>query len=359
MRAHQLRVNLGENSYDILIRHGLLDSLGGEITGLRPGGKVLVITDCHVDPLYGGRVQASLSQAGYQVSRLALPAGETTKSFDTLPGVYRRMIAFGLTRRDLVLALGGGVVGDLGGFAAATFLRGVPFVQVPTSLLAQVDSSVGGKVAVDLPEGKNLVGSFYQPRQVFIDPDALATLPERYWRDGLGEVIKYGCILDEALFGELERLPAHEQALEGMAPIIARCVDLKRQLVEQDERDNGLRMMLNFGHTLGHAVEAVEHYQGLSHGEAVALGMRAITRLSEAQGLTRPGTAQRLEALLASQQLPLRRPGIDPRAVLAATRRDKKQLGAQLTVAVLECIGRCRLVAAPPEFFQGVEQWLA
>ena len=350
-------VPLKERSYPIHIGSGLLDCLGqyvrealGEIT-------VAVVTDDNVAPLYLSRAVKSLLAAGLKVKSITLPHGEETKSLARLSDLYDFLCHARITRRDAVLALGGGVIGDLAGLAAATFLRGVHFVQVPTTLLAQVDSSVGGKVAVDLPQGKNLVGAFYQPDFVLIDPDTLTTLTDEYWRDGLGEVVKYGCIGDEGLFTLLEEAaPGGRAALMGQIDtIIARCVQAKADVVAQDERDTGLRMTLNFGHTIAHAVETCQHYTGLRHGEAVALGMHLMTRLTGQKGLTAPGTADRLDALLAALQLPMTLPALPMDDIFSAMGMDKKAAGKVLRVIVLNQIGRCFIHPTDVQFFDGLK----
>ena len=350
-------VPLKERSYPIHIGSGLLDCLGqyvrealGEIT-------VAVVTDDNVAPLYLSRAVKSLLAAGLKVKSITLPHGEETKCLARLSDLYDFLCHARITRRDAVLALGGGVIGDLTGLAAATFLRGVHFIQVPTTLLAQVDSSVGGKVAVDLPQGKNLVGAFYQPDFVLIDPDTLTTLTDEYWRDGLGEVVKYGCIGDEGLFTLLEETaPGGRAALMGQIDtIIARCVQAKADVVAQDERDTGLRMTLNFGHTIAHAVETCQHYTGLRHGEAVALGMHLMTRLTEQKGLTAPGTAGRLDALLAALQLPMTLPALPMDEIFSAMGMDKKAAGKVLRVIVLNQIGKCFIHPTDVQFFDGLK----
>lgn len=351
-----ITVSLGARSYPICIERGLIDRLGGPVREALGERAVMIVTDDNVAPLYLARAEASLRAAGLRVSGVTLPHGERTKCLSRLEELYHALCAANITRADAVLALGGGVIGDLAGLAAATYLRGVRFVQVPTTLLAQVDSSVGGKVAVDLPEGKNLVGAFYQPEAVFCDPDTLDTLSAEYWRDGLGEVVKYGCIGDETLFALLERCaPGGRAALMAeIDTILSRCVQAKADVVAQDERDTGLRMTLNFGHTVAHAVETCQHYDGLRHGEAVALGMRVVTRLTEARGLTEKGTAARLDALLDRLGMPDRLPELPEEELIAAMGHDKKSSGKALRVIVLEKIGRCFLHPATAEFFRGM-----
>lgn len=332
-----LKVNLGVNSYDILIGKGLIDEVGSHIKS--DGGKVFIITDTNVAPLYLNRVSNSIKNKGYKVASIVLEAGESTKSFETMPRIFTSMLAFKITRSDLVITLGGGVVGDLGGFVAATYLRGIDFVQVPTSLLAQVDSSVGGKVAVDLPEGKNLVGAFYQPKKVIIDTDTLQTLTEKYYRDGMAEVIKYGCIKDKDLFEKLEQIGSREELFNHIDDIVYTCCDIKRKVVEVDEKDTGERILLNFGHTYGHSVEKAYNYSGFSHGEAVAIGMYYITCISERLGQTEKGTAERLKQILINYSLPFECE-INDSSLINSISNDKKNFGDTLKVVLLERIGK-------------------
>lgn len=355
-----LTIHLGERSYPIHMAPGILDRAGELIAKALGLCRCAIVTDGQVGPLYLRKLQESLAEAGLSCAALTLPAGEPTKSLDSLRQVYDFLCQAELTRRDAVIALGGGVMGDLAGLAAATFLRGVAFVQVPTSLLAQVDSSVGGKVAVDLPQGKNLVGAFYQPRLVILDPDTLRTLSDQVWRDGLGEVVKYGCIGDEALFSMLEDCAAggREALMEHMDAILRHCLRAKAAVVEQDEHDTGLRMILNFGHTLGHAVETVQGYGGLRHGEAVALGMAVITRMSEARGLTQVGISARLDALLEALGLPTHAEDLDASALLAPMRLDKKNLGRTLRIILLRSIGECFVENVSVDWFASLENYL-
>jgi 3-dehydroquinate synthase len=353
------RVELGHKSYDILLEKGVLKRAGRELKNRLPIRKWMVITDENVNALYGDDVVASLTEAGLPASRLTLPAGEATKSLAMLERTYHAFCAANISRGDGILALGGGVIGDLAGFAAATYLRGIPYVQAPTSLLAQVDSAVGGKVAVDLPEGKNLVGSFYQPRLVLLDPDTLQTLPDRYFSDGMGEVVKYGCIRDAELFRLLASNPGREALKDHIEDIIARCIAIKADIVARDEHDTGERMLLNFGHTLGHAIEALQGYAGLSHGEAVAVGMYIICRLAEEKGLTEKGTADELLACLQAHHLPASVHLDRPDRLLGTLGRDKKNIGKTLFVVLLTRIGESRLFQTTPDFFSGVEKWLS
>ena len=328
-----ITVPLGSRTYPIHIGSGLLDSLGqyvrealGEIT-------VAVVTDDNVAPLYLSRAVKSLMAAGLTVKSITLPHGEQTKCLSRLSDLYDFLCHARITRKDAVIALGGGVIGDLPGLAAATFLRGVRFIQVPTTLLAQVDSSVGGKVAVDLPQGKNLVGAFYQPEFVLIDPDTLTTLTDEFWRDGLGEVVKYGCINDAELFALLEACaPGGREALMGQIDtILAHCVQAKADVVAQDERDTGLR-----------------------HGEAVSLGMHVMTRLTEGKGMTAPGTAERLDALLTALGMPMQLPDIPEENLISAMFMDKKSFGQVLRVIALNEIGKCFIHTTDVSFFTGM-----
>ena len=352
-----IHVALGDRAYPIHIEAGLIDRIGEYAHATLGECSLAIITDDNVAPLYLRRVEASLDAAGLRHSSIVLPHGEPTKCLARLSELYDFLCASRITRKDAIIALGGGVIGDLAGLAAATFLRGIRFIQVPTTLLAQVDSSVGGKVAVDLPQGKNLVGAFYQPAAVLCDPLTLNTLTDDYWRDGLGEVVKYGCINDAELFALLEACaPGGRAALmNSIDTILQHCIQAKAEVVTQDEHDTGLRMTLNFGHTIGHAVETCQHYDGLRHGEAVALGMSVMTRLTENRGMTAPGTAQRLDALLSALEMPMQLPSIPENDLLSAMGMDKKAAGKALRVIVLDRIGSCRIHTTDTSFFQGMQ----
>ena len=334
-----VHVELGPKSYDIEIERGLLHHVGGRIKTLLPKAeKIAIITDSNVGPLYAPALRESLEKEGLATAELSFTAGEESKNLLTLGTLYNGLAEAGLTRSDAVIALGGGVTGDMGGLAAATFLRGVAFIQIPTSLLATVDSSVGGKVAIDLPSGKNLVGAFYQPKAVYIDPDLLQTLPERYLHDGLAEVIKYGCIRDKDLFAVLEKIQNDAELLAHVDEIIEICCNIKARIVEHDEFDTGERMLLNFGHTLGHAVEKTFRFDRYSHGEGVGIGMVLLTKQSERLGLTEPGTADRIAALLQKFQLPVN-VKMRQEEFLQAIALDKKKRGSSLTLILLKKIG--------------------
>ena len=338
-----LPVSLGDRSYDIHIAPGRLDDTGKLCQHVLPRAtRLAVVTDDTVGGLYAHRLLQSLWARGYTASVISLPAGEQTKSLHNLGVLYDSFMEMGLTRTDAVVALGGGVVGDLAGFAAATILRGVDFVQVPTTLLAQVDSSVGGKVAIDLPAGKNLAGAFWQPRLVVMDPEVLDTLDDKTFSDGMAEVIKYGCIRDAAFFRALEKTPSRRAVMENIESVLYTCCDLKRAVVEKDERDTGERMVLNFGHTLGHAYEKAGHYETWTHGQAVAAGMCLAARLGAALGVTPAGVPERVEALVSAFGLPTRLPCTQA-DYAAAVGLDKKGTGEQITLVLLEDLGRAVL----------------
>ena len=345
----KLTVNLGKDSYPIYIENNILSQTGDYIRKIYHGKRIMIISDDNVFPLYGDRLIHTLDST-YECHHLVLPHGESTKDFQTLPTVYKAMLEAKISRSDLVIALGGGVIGDLAGFAASSYLRGVRLVQIPTSLLAQVDSSVGGKVAVDLPEGKNLVGAFYQPSLVLIDPLVLNTLKERFINDGMGEVIKYGCIKDADLFSTLESHSSFEDLKEELPVIITRCVDIKRMVVENDQFDTGERMLLNFGHTLAHTIEQHFHYQRESHGEAVAIGMYQITRIAEEKGLTPKRTAERIQKVLKTYGLPFEC-GLTLGTLTEAIALDKKNLNGNLNVILLHEIGDSYIEATDIQFF--------
>lgn len=330
---------MGDRSYDIRIEAGCLAAAGEHIKAVCPkASKLFVVTDTTVGPLYGQRLLDSLSEAGFAAQMVSIPAGEGSKNAASLAKLWEDMMEFSLTRTDAVVALGGGVVGDLTGFAAATVLRGVDFIQIPTTLLSQVDSSVGGKVAVDLDHGKNLAGAFHQPKLVLMDPDTLSTLDDKTFADGMAEVIKYGCIADKAFFDRLAALPSRSDITGDIESILYTCCDIKRRVVEEDERDTGLRMLLNFGHTIGHAYELAGHYETYTHGQAVAAGMCVAAKLGGALNLTPAPVPARIEALCAAFGLPTAIP-CDAATYAAAVGRDKKGEGTDISVILLEEIG--------------------
>lgn len=335
-----LTVALPGREYDILIERGLLGRAGTLCKSVLPHArKLAVVTDTNVGTLYADRVKTSLEQAGFAVQVTTLPAGEHTKNTDNLSLLWENFLSFGLTRTDAVVALGGGVIGDLAGFAASTVLRGVDLVQIPTTLLSQVDSSVGGKVAIDLKAGKNLAGAFHQPRLVLMDPDVLNTLDDTAFADGMAEVIKYGCILDACFFAFVEEHPSRAAVMAEIEHILYTCCDRKRQLVTADERDTGVRMLLNFGHTLGHAYESAGNYELWTHGQAVAAGMVKAAELGCSLGITPEGTAERIAALLKQFGLPT---AIEctGEQYAGAIGLDKKGTGEDIALILLESMGK-------------------
>lgn len=335
-----LTVSLPGRDYDILIERGLLVRAGELCKAALPRAhKLAVVTDTNVGPLYAAKVCSALEQAGFAVQVTTLPAGEHTKCVNSLSSLWESFMAFGLTRTDAVVALGGGVMGDLAGFAAATILRGVDFIQIPTTLLAQVDSSVGGKVAIDLMAGKNLAGAFWQPKLVLIDPDVLNTLDDKTFSAGMAEVIKYGCIRDKVFFSFLEQHPSRSEIMAEIEHVVYTCCDLKREVVIEDERDTGVRMLLNFGHTLGHAYELAGRYEVWTHGQAVAAGMVKAAELGCSLGITPHGTAQRIAALLECFDLPTK---IDctHQQYADAVGLDKKGVGDSISLILPESIGK-------------------
>lgn len=334
-----LTVNLPGREYDILIEHGLLNTAGERCRAVLPKAKRLaVVTDSTVGPLYGERVLGSLRAAGFAAGLITVPAGEKSKSVSMLETLYDGFMSQGLTRTDAVVALGGGVVGDLAGFAAATILRGVDFVQIPTTLLAQVDSSVGGKVAVDLKAGKNLAGAFHQPRLVLMDPAVLGTLDDKTFADGMAEVIKYGCIFDADFYSYLEQRPSRAEIMADIKYILYTCCDLKRTVVIEDEFDTGKRMLLNFGHTVGHAYELAGNYEDYTHGEAVSAGMVKALELGVRLGVTPEGLSDRVAVLLGAFNLPIAIP-CDGAHYQAAIGLDKKGAGEDITLILLDALG--------------------
>lgn len=328
-----------ERTSDIRIERGLLARAGEMIRAALPGSACAIISDDIVDGLYGDKLEGSLRSAGFSVSRTAFPHGEASKNIHTYFEVINFLAENRLTRKDAVIALGGGVVGDLAGFAAATYLRGVNLVQVPTSLLACVDSSVGGKTAIDIPAGKNLCGAFYQPDIVLIDPDALSTLPDEIFTDGMAEVIKYAAIADISIL-ELCR-----DARANIDAIIRRCVEIKKDVVARDERDNSVRQILNFGHTFGHAVEAISNFT-VTHGKGVAIGMAIMARACAMRGLCSEEAAQELIAAIAAQGLPISTE-YDADALFTAMLSDKKRVPDGLNLVLLKGRGACEIRKTP------------
>jgi 3-dehydroquinate synthase len=328
--------------YEIHVRSGALDDLGALMRGLGLSGAAFVVSDDAVAKHYGDRACASLRAAGFDAALHAIPAGEASKTLETVRGVYDWLLEQHAERSSAVVALGGGVVGDLTGFAAATYLRGVPLVQVPTSLLAMVDASIGGKTGVDHAKGKNLIGAFYPPRIVVSDPSVLATLPPRALRDGFAEAIKHALIADPAMLDMIEaeagRLLAAEPEL--MVEFVARNAAIKANVVTQDEREGGLRMILNYGHTTAHAIEAVTGYAKVMHGEADSVGMTVAAEIGRRMGVTPASIGERQARIVERYGLPVRMPGLDVDAVIAAMAYDKKVASKTLRWILLEAEGK-------------------
>jgi 3-dehydroquinate synthase len=343
-----VRVELGARAYDVVVGADVLDTIGARLVALGFGGRCGLVTSDRVGALYRARVERSLVLAGLTPVVVEVPDGEQHKTLATLGRVFDALLGAGVDRGTVVVALGGGVIGDLTGFAAATLLRGLPVVQVPTTLLAQVDAAIGGKTAVDHPVGKNLIGAFHQPRLVLADVGALATLPRRELVAGLAEVVKYGVIGDAALFASIEADPTALVTVDptALVPIVAACARQKAAVVAADEREErGERAVLNFGHTVAHALETVTGYGRFLHGEAVAIGMVAAARVSHALGVCSAATVERIGALLGRLGLPVAVPAdVAPASLGTAMRADKKSAGGRIRFIAVEDIGRTRAV---------------
>ena len=358
---HVISVPTGR-AYEVRVGTFLLEQVGAAVRGACRGGRAAIVTDSNVGPLYAEVVRRSIAEAGMESCTYTFEAGEASKRAGTYVDLLEFLAAGELGRSDAVVALGGGVVGDLAGFAAATYLRGIAYVQVPTSLLAMVDSSVGGKTAIDLEAGKNLAGAFWQPSAVLADVGALGTLSAEQFADGCGEVVKHGVIADPALFEALEAAPLTldllMRSVSAVGDIVACNVEIKRDVVAADEREAGARKLLNFGHSIGHAVEALEGYR-LGHGTCVAAGMRLITRAAEALGVCEQGCAARIEAVCRAQGIhaPVR---FGAEEIFQATLHDKKRHGEAIDLVIPHAIGDCEIVSTPlPEFRRIIELGLA
>jgi 3-dehydroquinate synthase len=347
----QVQVELGDRSYPIAIGNGLLAALGARCRERGARDRCLVVSDSNVEPLYGRRAVDALEQAGIAASTAVIPAGEPSKSGAELARLYEEAVRTGLDRRAFVVALGGGVVGDLAGFLAATLFRGIACVQAPTTIVAMVDSAVGGKTGINLSQGKNLVGSFWQPAAVVADLDTLATLPDREFRSGLAEVVKYGVIRDAALFdwleAEADRILARDP--DCLARMIARACEIKADVVRCDEREGGLRAILNFGHTLAHAVEKAASYGTYLHGEAVAVGMVYAARLSVLERGLEPAAPARLRTLLRRLDLPVSAPDCPWETLRQAMGVDKKSVGRSPRFVLADRLGNAVFGCPVPE----------
>jgi len=340
-----MRVELGPRSYDICIGEDWLPDLVDKLSFVAPSSQSVMITDRNVFHLAGRQLLQILGQAGFRVEPAVIPGGEDSKNLATAAWLYEQMVAYGLDRKSTVFALGGGIVGDIAGFVAATYMRGIPFVQIPTTLLAQVDSSVGGKTGVNLPLGKNLVGSFHQPHLVFVDVAFLRTLPIREYQTGLAEVIKYGVIWDKDFFNYLER---EQSQIINRDPlclqyIINRCCTIKAEIVGVDETEAGIRALLNLGHTFGHALESLTRYQQYTHGEAVAIGTVLAARLACNLQYINQSDLERIINLIKGFGLPTEFGDIDSQDILAQMHKDKKNIGGNLQLILPTSIGSSKI----------------
>ena len=350
-RLKRIRVSLGERSYDIAVGSGIMSGLGEAVSDLGLGSKQMIVTSRTLWSLYGETIRDSLASNGFDVSVTTVSDDEEAKSLQTLTVIFDNLLENEFDRSSGVVALGGGVVGDIAGFAAATFMRGVPFLQAPTTLLAQVDSSIGGKTGVNHPKAKNLIGAFHQPRLVWTDVSTLRTLPERELRSGLAEVIKYAMIYDSELFRMLtsvvdsfSNLPA-----DALIDIVSRCCSIKARVVQQDEQDRGIRSILNYGHTVGHALETLSNYSYYTHGEAVAIGMIAAARISREIGVADEETVELQENLIEAAALPTRiQSSIKPHDIVCQLDKDKKRLAGRVRWVLPRTIGEAFLTNEVP-----------
>ena len=347
----RLNIDLGERSYDILLGSGLLDRVGELLSQVIQPSRIILVTHPSLFRLYGEKVLAGFKKQGWATDIIEVPEGETSKSLQQADIIYDRLLDFNCDRKSVLIALGGGVIGDLTGFVAATYQRGIPFIQVPTTLLSQVDSSVGGKTAVNHPKGKNMIGAFYQPRLVVADLDTLQTLPQNEFRAGLAEVIKYGVISDASLFDYLENNAEKILQLdhECLAHIIKTSCAIKAEVVEKDERESHYRMILNFGHTLGHAIEALTGYSRFIHGEAVAIGMVYAAKLSQRFGKCQEEVPNRLSELVNKFGLPSQWPDLDSPADIECLYHDKKTMNHKIKFILVKEMGSVEIVEDMPE----------
>ena len=354
--ANRVQVALGDRSYEILIQPGVLNQLGQVLQGVGCSGRVGIVTNPVVNKLYGRGVCRALTQAGFSPFLIMVPDGEQAKTVRWLSKILDALVKQRVERQDMILALGGGVTGDVAGFAASVYLRGIPFVQVPTTLVAQVDSSVGGKTGVNHPQGKNLIGAFYQPRMVVIDPRVLKTLPSRQWIAGLAEVIKYGMIADKHFFEYLEQ---HVEGLRNqsddvMPHVLRRCCEIKAEVVAGDERESGRRRILNYGHTVGHALEAWGHYKKWIHGEAVGLGMALEGSLAYYLGMCSKDVVERQDDLIKSVGLPSSMPKINFLDLWQTMQHDKKVVKGDIHCVLPQKIGD---VCVVPLVRESIRKW--
>jgi 3-dehydroquinate synthase len=342
----KIRVDLGERSYNIMIGNAVLKDIGRALDKFEFSGKIALISNPTVYGLYGKTISEALRASGYDLTEVLIPDGEEYKSLPYAEKIYEALLKARLDRKSALIALGGGVIGDISGFAAATYMRGIDFIQVPTTLLAQVDSSVGGKTGVNHPLGKNMIGAFWQPRLVWIDIESLRTLPRREYLSGLGEVIKYGVIWDEEFFAYLEANRERILKLDAatLTHVIGRSCEIKAEVVSKDERESGLRAILNYGHTIGHAIETVSGYTKYLHGEAVAIGMHLEAKLALRLGLIDQKAVSRIKSLIDSFGLPPDMPGgIGINALIETMQIDKKTVAGKLHFVLPEKVGSVRM----------------
>ncbi|MFC6346843.1 3-dehydroquinate synthase [Vagococcus carniphilus] len=339
----KLTVNLPTKSYDLLIKKGSLNDVGKWVSTIWDKRQIVLVSDENVASIYGDLVQQKIQDQGFDVSVYTIPPGETSKSLEMAEKLYEFLASKNMTRKDGIVILGGGVVGDLGGFVASTYMRGLDFLQIPTTLLAQVDSSIGGKTAVNTKWAKNLVGTFAQPDGVLIDPNTLLTLEDRRIREGLAEVVKSAAIADLELWHLLKDLENEQSALNVSEEIIYACCKVKRKVVEEDERDTGIRLILNFGHTIGHAIEQTYGYGVITHGEAVAIGMCQITKQAEKMGEMPKGTLKELEEMLSKFHLPTTLDDWQEESLFKALSHDKKTSGQSIRIILLKEIGEAKI----------------
>jgi 3-dehydroquinate synthase len=347
----RIPVSLGDRSYEIAVGHGIIGTIGEEMVRLKFGPKMMLITSHTVWPLYGKTVHESLTKRGFNVATYLLNDDEEAKSLQTVTAVIDDLLENGLDRSSAIVAVGGGVVGDIAGFAAATYMRGIPYVQVPTTLLAQIDSSIGGKTGVNRPKAKNLVGAFHQPKLVWSDVSTLATLPEREFRSGMTEAIKYSIIADPSL-SELLTANAGTQpkiSSDVLVEIVSRCCSIKAGIVEKDEKEHGIRSILNYGHTVGHALESLTEYTAYTHGEAIAIGMIAAARISRDIGATGPETVAQHESMIRAFGLPDEFPrSISPASILKQIGADKKRMAGRARWILARRIGEVFVTSDVP-----------
>jgi 3-dehydroquinate synthase len=348
--AKIISVNLKERAYKIHIEPGIIKKASVLSSEFIKGKNIFILTDDNVNKLYGENILKSLSKQSSKSTLYSIPPGEGSKTLATMETLYHEVLKAGLDRKSVIIALGGGVVGDIAGFLAASYMRGIDFIQIPTSLLAMVDSSVGGKTGIDLPEGKNLIGAFWQPKVVLIDPEVLSTLPKRELHCGLAEVVKYGMIFDENFFLFLENNIQNLKTLDYSVytEVISQCCNLKADVVCKDEREeSGLRALLNYGHTFGHAIETVTGYETLNHGEGVAIGMCMAASLSVADNRLDDVAELRQEALLRNLSLPCSIAKVKPKDIYEAMYKDKKTLNGKLRFVLPETIGDTIITEIP------------